>query len=152
MDNLRGGVLFWITNDDDAAATGFDNIVLGDTLRRVVGALGMKIRTDLANNGTHVFFWEDDDGVHIRERRQNFRAFFGWHNGPPFTLQRAHGSIRVHRNNQLAAEFPGRMQVADMTDVQHVETPVGQRDAIAAAPPIRHALTKFVARNNLPME
>src|SRR5208337_1126941 len=74
VDNLRGGVIFWITNDDDAAATGFDYIVLGDALRRVVGAFGMKIRTDLANDGAHVFFWEDNDGVHIRQRRQNFRA------------------------------------------------------------------------------
>lgn len=145
-------MILGITNDDDAAATGFDYIVLGDALRRVVGAFGMKVRTDLANDGAHVFFWEDNDGVHIRQRRQNFRAFFGRHYGPPFTLQSARGSIAVHRDNQLAAEFPGSMEVADMADVQHVEAPVGQRNAIAGAPPIRYTLPKFSARNNLLME
>jgi hypothetical protein len=44
------------------------------------------------------------------------------------------------------------MQVADVADVQHIETPIGQRDALAGAPPIRHTLLKFAARNNLPME
>ena len=152
MDNLRGRVIFGITHDDDAASTGFDYIVLGDTLRRVVGAFGMKIRTDFANDGAHVFFWKDNDGVHIRQRRQNFRALFGRHNGPTFTFQRAHGSIAVHRDNQFSAEFPGGMQVADMADVEHIEAPVGQRDAIAGAPPIRYTLLKFAARNNLLME
>jgi len=36
--------------------------------------------------------------------------------------------------------------------MQHVEAAVGQRDAIAGAPPIGHPLPQFVARNNLPME
>jgi hypothetical protein len=145
-------MIFWITDDDDAASTSFDYIALGDALCRVVSALGMKIRTNFANDGAHVFFWKDYNSVHIRQRRQNFRAFFGRHNGPPFTLQRAHGSIAVHRDNQLSAEFPCGTQVAHMANVQHVEAPVGQRDAIAGAPPIRYTLPKFAARNNLLME
>jgi len=44
------------------------------------------------------------------------------------------------------------MQVANVADVQHIENTVGQRDAIASAPPIRHTLVKFVARNDLLME
>jgi hypothetical protein len=39
-----------------------------------------------------------------------------------------------------------------MADVQHIETPVGQRHAFAGAPPFRHTSLQFVARNNLPME
>jgi len=39
-----------------------------------------------------------------------------------------------------------------MADVQQIETPVGQRDALAGAPPIRHTSLKLVARNNLLME
>ena len=152
MDNLCGGVILWITHDDDAASTGFDYIVLGDALCRVVGAFGMKIRMDFANDGAHVFFWEYYDGVHIRQRRQNFRAFIGGHYGPPFALQRADGSIAVDRDNQLAAELPGGMQVAHMADVQQIEAAVGQRDTVAGVPPIRYTLLKFAARNNLLME
>ena len=152
MNDLAGRVILRITHNDDAASTGFDLVALGDALHRVVRALGMKIRTDFTNDGPHVRFWKDHHRVHIRQRRQNFRAFFRWHHGPPFTLQRAHGSIGVHRDNQFAAEFPRGMKVAYMADMQQIETPVGQRDAIAGAPPFRHTLLKFVPRNNLPME
>ena len=39
-----------------------------------------------------------------------------------------------------------------MANMQQIETPVGQRDAIAGAPPIRHALLQLVARKNLLMK
>jgi len=152
MNDLGGRVILRITHNDDSASTGFDLVALGDALRRVVGALGMKIGTDFTNDRAHVLFWKDYDGVHIRQRRQNFCAFFGRHHRPPFTFQPAHGCIGVHRHNQLAAELARGMQVADVADVKQIETPVGQRDAIAGAPPIRHTLLKFAARNNLPME
>src|SRR5271157_2275666 len=112
LDNVCGGMILWITDDDDAASTSFDYIALGDALCRVVGALGMKIRMDFANDGAHVLFRKNNDGVHIGQRRQNFRAFFGRHHGPPFTLQCAHGSIGAHRDNQFAAEFPRGTQVS----------------------------------------
>jgi len=86
MYDLAGRVILGITHNDDSASTGFDLVALGDALHRVVGALGMKIRTNFANDGADVCFWKDYDGVHIRQRRQNFRAFFRWHHGPPFTL------------------------------------------------------------------
>ena len=151
-NNLGGRVILGIADDNDSAPAGFDLVALGDALRRVVAALGMKVRTDFANDGAHVFLWKDYYRVNIRQRRQNFRAFFGRHHWPPFTLQRARASIGIHRNNQFAAEFPRGMQVAYVADVQQIETPVGERDAIAVAPPTRYALLKFVARNDLLME
>src|ERR1019366_8277080 len=56
MNDLGGRVILGITHDDDAASTGFDLVALGDALRRVVGALGMKIGTDFADDGAHVIF------------------------------------------------------------------------------------------------
>src|ERR1019366_8810481 len=56
MNDLGGRVILGITHDDNSAATGFDLVALGDALRRVVGAFGMKVRTDFANDGAHVFF------------------------------------------------------------------------------------------------
>ena len=151
-NNVGCRVILGITHDDNPASTGFDLIAFGDTLHHVVGALGMKIRTYFADDSAHIFFRKDYDGVHIRERRQNLRAFFGRHHWPPFTFQRAHGSIGVQRNNQFAAKFPRGMQVANVANMQQVENTIGQRDAIASVPPIRHTLLKFVARNNLLME
>jgi len=151
--NDRGGrVIFGITHDDHSASTGFDLVALGDALHRVVRALRMKIGTYFADDRAHILFWEHYDGVHVRQRRQNFRAFFGRNYWPTFALQRAYGSIGIHRNNQLATEFPRGTQVTYVADVQQIENTVSQCDAMASAPPVRNILLKFVARNNLLME
>src|SRR6266403_1137359 len=151
-NDLGGRVILGITHDDHAAPIGFDLIALGDALHRVVGALGMKIRADFANDRAHIRFWKNYDGVHVRQRRQNFRAFFGRHHWPALALQSAHGSVGIYRNYQFAAKFPSGAQVAYVANMQHVENTVSQRDAIAGAPPICYTLLKFVARNNLRME
>ena len=145
-------MILGITHDDHAASTGFYLVALGDALHRVVRALGMKIRTYFADDGAHILFWKNYDGVHVRQRRQNFRAFFGRHRWPTFALQSAHGIVGIHRDNQFAAEFPRGAQVTYVANMQHVENAVSQRDAIASASPIRHTLLKVVARNNLLME
>ncbi len=151
-NDLGSRVILGITYDDDAPSTSLDLGTLGDALLRVVGALGMKIRTDFANDGAHVRFWKDYDGVNVRQRRQNFRAFFRRHHGPPFALQCVHRRIGIHGNNQFAPEFPRGVQVAYMANMQQIETPVGQGDAIAGATPVRHTPPQFIARNNLLME
>jgi hypothetical protein len=145
-------VILGITHDDNPASAGFYLVALGDGLYRVVRALGMKVRAYFADDGAHILFWKNYDGVHIRQRRQNLRAFFGRRHWPAFALQSAYGSVGIYRNYQFAAEFPSGAQVAYVADMQHVENAVSQRDAIAGAPPICYALLKFVARNNLLME
>ena len=152
MNDLAGRVILRITHNDDAASTGFDLGALGDALHRVVRALGMKIRTDFANDGAHVRFWKNNDGVNVGKRCQDFRAFFRWHQGPSFAFQSEHGSVGVHGDNQFATQFPCGMEVAYMTNMQQIETSVSQGDAIAVAPPICHTAPQFIARNNLPME
>jgi len=145
-------VILGITHDHNAPSTGFNLVALGYGLRRVVGALGMKIRTNFTNDGTHVPFRKNHDGVNVRERRQYLRAFGSGHHGPPLTLQRTHGRISIHGDNQLASEFPGGVQVAHMANVQQIETSVRERDAIASAPPICRQFQQLVARNNFLME
>ena len=145
-------MILGIAHDDNSASTSCDLVALRNALHRIVLTLGMKVGTDFANEGAHIFFWKHNDGIHIRQRRQNFRAFLGRHHGAPFALQRAHGSIGIDRDDQFAAEFPRGMQVAHVSDMQQVETSVGQCDGMAGAPPIRDALPQFVARNNLRIE
>lgn len=152
MNDLGSRVILGITHDDDATSTCFDFAALGDCLRRVVGTFGMKVWTNFSNNGAYVRFRKDHNGVNVGQRCQNFRALVGWHDGPPFALQRAHGSVGVDSDDQFAAEFPRGAEVAYMADVQQIETSVSQRDAIAGAAPIRHTLLQFIARKNLLME
>src|SRR5271154_4300146 len=60
--DFGGRVIFRITHDHDSASAGFNLVALGDAFHRVVGALGMKIGTDFANEGAHVRFRKDDNG------------------------------------------------------------------------------------------
>src|ERR1700675_1630685 len=55
-DDLSRRVILGITHDDNPASIGFDLIALGDALHRVVGALGMKVRADFANDSAHILF------------------------------------------------------------------------------------------------
>src|SRR6266403_918468 len=55
-NDLGGRVILGITHDDHLASTGFDLVALGDVLHRVVGALGMKIRTYFADDRAHILF------------------------------------------------------------------------------------------------
>jgi hypothetical protein len=38
-----------------------------------------------------------------------------------------------------------------VTDMEQIEAPVGQSDPLTRVPPVRHKLSKFRARNNLPI-
>src|SRR5580658_8589057 len=56
VNDLGGRVILGITDDHDTPSAGFNLFALGNALHRVVGALGMKIRTNFANDGAHVLF------------------------------------------------------------------------------------------------
>ena len=145
-------MIFGIPHDDDAASTGFDFDALRDALYGIVGALGMKIGTDFANQGAHVCFWKDYNGIDVGESRENFCAFFRRHDGAAFTFQRTDGRVGVYGYDQFATQFSSGVQVAYVANVEQIEASVGQRDAIAVAAPSSHTAMQFIARDNLLME
>src|ERR1700688_583223 len=55
-NDLGGRVVLGIAHDDNSASTGFDLIALGDAIHRVIRALGMKVRTDFADDSAHILF------------------------------------------------------------------------------------------------
>jgi len=151
-NDLRGRVIFGIAHDHNSSAAGFDLIALGNGLHRVISALDMKIGTDFANDGAHVFFGENNDSVNILERRQNLRALGLRHHRPSLTFQGTHGSIGIDCDNQFALKFTSGVQIAHMAHMKQIEAAVGEDDAIPGAPPIRNTQPEFVARHNFPME
>src|SRR5258708_35724796 len=86
-NDFGGGVILWIADNDDTSSAGLDFIALWNALSGVVRALGMKVRSDFADDGAYVFLWKDYDRVYIGERRQNFSAFFGGHYRTALALQ-----------------------------------------------------------------
>ena len=138
-------MILGIADDHDSASTSLNLVALGDALWRVVRTFGVKIGTEFANQSPHIGFGKDYDRIHVGQRGQNFRAFIGWHYGPPLTLQGTHRRVGIDRDNEFATKFAGGMKIADVAYVQHVEASVGQRDAISGTTPIRHPLAKLVA-------
>ena len=95
------------------------------------------------------FSAKNDDGIHIRRARREsprVRRRASW---PAFPLQCANGIVAIHRDDEFAAEFARRVQIANVADMQQIEAAIGQSDAITGVPPVRHALLKFLARNDL---
>ena len=145
-------MILGIAHDFHPATTLRDRIPLWYGVGGVVSSFGVNVGANFADQGPHVALRENDDCVHVSQCRENFRAFLGEHERTALSFQCTHGFIGVDSDDQASAKLLGCMQVANVADVQHIENTVGQRDAIASAPPIRHTLVKFVARNDLLME
>ena len=129
-------MIFWIADDHDAPAAGFDFIAFRNAIFCVVGSLGVKVRPNLADDRANVLFRKDDDGIDIRKRGQNFCALIGGHNRPSLSLQTAHRIICVYGDHQLRADRMRRVQIADVPNVKDVETAVGQGNALASVSPL----------------
>ena len=141
-----------IAHDDDAASAGFDFVALGDAFGGVVGALGVKIGTDFADDGADVVLREDDHGIDIGEGGENFGALGFRHDRAAFAFQCADRSVGVDGNNELASKCAGSVEIANVADVEDVETAVGEGDAISGVAPGRDAALQVVTGKNLRME
>ena len=142
-------MVFGIADDLDAAATFRYGVALGDGFCGVVGAFGVNVRANLANDGAHIEFWKNHDGVHVRERRENFCALLLGHERASFAFEGANGFVGVDGDDQLSAECFRPAQIAHVADVQKIEIPVGERDAFAGAAPLLDLRAQFVAVQNL---
>src|SRR5207249_3601641 len=74
---------------------------------------------------------EYDDVVDVAERRQELGALCGRHQRTPRALQARHRGVRVDADEEHVAEPPGGAKVAEVADVQEVETAVREDDASA---------------------
>src|SRR6266568_634599 len=64
-DDLAGGVIFRIADDLDTPAILRNRVALGNGVSGVVSALGLNVRTNLADDRTHVEFRKDHDCIHV---------------------------------------------------------------------------------------
>ena len=148
-DDLAGGVILGIANDGDAASVLAEGVALRHGVSGIVSAFGLDVGVNLANDGAHVGFGKDDDGVDVSQGGDDFCAFVLGHDGASVAFQSAHRRVGVDGDHQLPAEGFGRAQVADMADVQQVEVAVGKSDAFAGTAPLLDATAKLVAGQNL---
>ena len=69
-----------------------------------------------------------DDVVDAAQRGDELGAIGGRHDRPARPLQRRDRRIVVDRDDEAIGFARGRLQVADVADVQQVEAAVGERD------------------------
>ena len=98
-----GRVILGITHDFYPAATLRDRIPLRHGVGGVVSSFRVNVRTNFADQCTHVALRENDDSVHVSQCRENLRAFFGGHDRTTLTFQCTHGFIRVDGDDQASA-------------------------------------------------
>jgi len=145
-------MVFGIADNDDAPSAGFDLSALGNTLRGIVGSLGVKVRADFQDEGAHIGLGKNDDGIDGGESGQNLGPFISWNHRAALAFERTDGIIRIDRHNNLAAEFAGGVEIAHMADVQQIEAAVGQRDASTGAAPFGHALLELASGKDLGLD
>ena len=132
---LAGRVVFGIANDLNPPAISQHLVALGHAVARVVGALGVHVRMNLANQRAHVRLIEDNDGVHVFECSENLGALRCRHQRPARAFQFAHAGIGVDGDDQLAAQRLRSAQIAHVPDVQQIKASVGEDDRFALLAP-----------------
>jgi hypothetical protein len=138
-------VILGIADNRDTSAVFRDRIALGDGVGGVVGAFGLDVGADLANDGADVEFVENNHGVDIGERGYDLSSLFSGHDGTARSLERPDRFIGIDRDYEFPAKSFGSAQIADMTDMQQIEVAVGQRNGFARQPPFFYAAAEFVS-------
>ena len=148
-EDFADGVVLGVSHDRHPAATRTHDFGLGNAFGGVVGPLGLHVGANFADEGAHIAFGEDYDGVDVGQGSENLGALFGRHQGATFTLQHADGLVRIDGHDQSAAEFLGRTQVAHMAHVQEIEATVREDDTIAGTTPLADPAAEALAIKNL---
>lgn len=141
-------VVLWVADNLDAAAAFDYSFSLWDAFCRVVGTLGMKVRADFVDESAHVVLLENYDGVHVGQGSENFGAFVRGHQRAAVAFQLAYRFVRVGGYDEFSAELLRRVQISYVTDVEKIETAVGERDLLALGAPVLHLAAEFVATKN----
>src|SRR5664280_2245150 len=139
-------MVFGVANNFAPPAIRQDLVALGDVLLRVVGALGLHVGANLANQGAHVRFVKKNYRIHVSQCGDYLRALRSRHQRASRSLEPGDAVVRIHRHHQLSAQRLRAMQIANVPNVQQVKAAIGQHDRLAAVPPLCYAVTQSVAR------
>ncbi|MCU1283742.1 MAG: hypothetical protein JWO13_92 [Acidobacteriales bacterium] len=138
-------MVFGISDNGDAPADFLDDVTLGNGINSVVSSLGMEVGAKLANQSADIRLGENNDGINVGEGGHDFGAFGLRSSRASFTFECANGAVSINGDDELAAEFFGPTEVADVSDVKEVEASVGKRDGLARCAPFGDTLAERFA-------
>jgi hypothetical protein len=79
-------------------------------------------------------FIKNSDIVHTPKARENLRPLFLREDGPVRAFQASNRMIAVHPDDQYISKRFRFLQIADMADMENVETTVGKNDPFSLYP------------------
>jgi hypothetical protein len=86
-------MVFGITHDGNTPAAGKHYIAFRHTLRGIVSAFGVNVRTQQTNQFGDIGRVKDGNRIHVTERCQNLRTFVARDTWPAFSLERARAGV-----------------------------------------------------------
>src|SRR4030095_5293600 len=142
-DDLSCGMVFRITDDWDASAITRHHVALGNRGDCVIGAFGLNVWLNLADESANIWLGKNYDCVDRCESRQDFGALVLGHDGTRFAFECSHRGVGVYCNNKLSAQFFRSLQVAHMADMKKIKASVGKCDAFARVLPVGCTSAQF---------
>ncbi len=135
---------FGIADDGDAYGKALRRGAFRNSLCGIVGALGVNVGTKFLQQALDIGLWKKDYEIHWAKGCYELGARLFVENGTTGALELAKAAVRVNADDQKIAFLLCALQIADMADVQRVETAVGEHHALPFLPGIGNQRSKFI--------
>ena len=124
-------MIFRIADDHDLAAERSNDLSFRDRLRRVVGALALKIGLERLQQSRGTLLVKNRHVRHAANRGDDLRALTLVHQRTIRTLQHAHRIITVHTDDENIGDLRRALQISNVTNVKNIEDAVRESDPFA---------------------
>ena len=130
-------MLLGIANDGNPNAKPIGRSPLWHRFRRVVGSFGVNVRAEGFEQRLDTRFTEEKDVIDGAKRGDEEGAPVLVKNWAARALQYADARVGIDADDEDIAFAARALEIADVANVQHIKTPVGENDALAAIPVLR---------------
>ena len=137
-----------IADDGDANAEQRGEVAFGNRFGGVVGAFGVHVRLEFAQQRIHVELVENHHVVDAAERRDQRRPRAFGENGAAFAFQLPRARVGIDSHHENIALGARRLQIAHVAHVKQVEHAVGENDLAARAAMLVEHVVQAVARED----
>ena len=134
LDQLRRGEPFRESQADNSSAASLDHIPPDDRIGSPIGSLDEDVRLNAGHNRMRGLLVEDRDHIDAVQCLQYFGPLSFGVDRTLRSFVRAHGSIRVDRDDQRIPQGACLLEISDVPGMEQIEHAI-RKDDNATAPP-----------------
>ncbi len=142
-------MIFWIADDGNLYAESRGGGAFWHSFHRVVSSLGMNVWAKVFEQRLNARFTKQHDVIDSSKRGNEESASVFSEDGTTRTFQSAYARIRIDAHDEDVAFAPCAFQIADVADVERIETTIGKNDALPVLFMLRQFISKPLAGNDL---